>query len=92
LHTKSNGDVHIDSKDEGPAPEQFPLKLYKDEWCIICAEPFDAERRIIMTPCRHNYHYECLSPWLNLQRTCPLCRDDVDASVWRNVTDYDITV
>lgn len=28
-------------------------------------------------PCQHDFHKDCIGPWLAQQRTCPLCKRDV---------------
>lgn len=46
--------------------------------CCCCMEQFGAEKIIVVTPCRHYFHHECLKEWLRLSKTCPLCRADLD--------------
>lgn len=47
--------------------------------CSICLEAFVAgSKRIVRTKgCRHVFHRKCLQGWLNVNRTCPLCREDL---------------
>ncbi|CAA7402816.1 unnamed protein product [Spirodela intermedia] len=40
--------------------------------CAICMEGFEDGRE---TPCGHVFHDECISSWLGLQNSCPLCRN-----------------
>ncbi|ORZ26144.1 hypothetical protein BCR42DRAFT_401666 [Absidia repens] len=42
--------------------------------CTICQEPFGASVEIIQMPCQHEYHSTCLSQWLYVNATCPICR------------------
>lgn len=28
-------------------------------------------------PCKHEFHRDCVDPWLMLQQTCPLCKFNV---------------
>lgn len=30
---------------------------------------------VAKTPCKHRYHFECLSKWLNNKMECPVCRN-----------------
>lgn len=47
--------------------------------CCCCMEEFGVGREIVRTPCSHYYHRDCLKEWLRLAKTCPLCRNDIDA-------------
>ena len=31
----------------------------------------------VQTPCNHNFHEVCLKKWLEVQRKCPVCRDEL---------------
>jgi hypothetical protein len=36
------------------------------------------ERPVVQLPsCSHCFHEECISPWLKMDRTCPICRAEV---------------
>jgi len=46
--------------------------------CCICTEAFDASRAIRSTHCKHLFHEDCLTEWVESHRsTCPLCREDI---------------
>lgn len=45
--------------------------------CPICQEPLNARSYVHRLPCGHNVHGDCISTWLNKQRTCPVCRTEV---------------
>mmetsp|Transcript_22205 Transcript_22205/g.40009 ORF Transcript_22205/g.40009 Transcript_22205/m.40009 type:complete len:311 (-) Transcript_22205:366-1298(-) len=49
--------------------------------CCICCENFGPELTIKRTPCKHCFHEECLSNWLKVTTTCPLCRNDLEQAV-----------
>lgn len=42
--------------------------------CSICLNPVESEGTIYDIPCKHVFHENCLSKWLERQQTCPLCR------------------
>ncbi|KAI8647443.1 hypothetical protein BD408DRAFT_439272 [Parasitella parasitica] len=43
--------------------------------CIICLQPLLASGDHAATiPCGHVYHKNCLRPWVNENRNCPLCK------------------
>lgn len=45
--------------------------------CPVCLEAFEPGRSIKQTPCGHVFHTDCLGGWLQVARTCPLCRQDL---------------
>lgn len=49
----------------------YEKKILKQEMeCCICFEEFFDVR----TPCAHNFHWNCLKKWININQTCPICR------------------
>ncbi|KAG7389895.1 hypothetical protein PHYBOEH_007200 [Phytophthora boehmeriae] len=48
--------------------------------CTICSGDL-ADDQTLRLPCGHSYHSECVHVWLNLQRTCPVCRLQIDMTV-----------
>ncbi|XP_008792322.2 E3 ubiquitin-protein ligase RNF181-like [Phoenix dactylifera] len=50
-----------DRKDEG-------------ERCTICLDAFVPNEHVMMTPCNHMFHPECLVPWVKGHGNCPVCR------------------
>jgi hypothetical protein len=51
------------------------------ESCSICIEEFknDNDNKLILKlKCEHLFHKECLNPWLNTNKSCPLCRIKLD--------------
>lgn len=53
-----------------------------DDSCSICATPYleDKYPLIVQLRCRHQFDLECITPWLKLHTTCPMCRADVQAA------------
>merc|ERR1719494_283398 len=49
--------------------------------CCICMELYATEDEIRRTPCKHVFHGDCLRNWLKTQRTCPLCRIDLQEAL-----------
>jgi len=46
--------------------------------CSVCWEDFDDSVPIVRTRrCEHAYHKQCLKDWLQVNRNCPLCRQDL---------------
>ncbi|NXC31416.1 RNF43 ligase, partial [Campylorhamphus procurvoides] len=52
--------------------------------CAICLEEFSEGQELRIISCTHEFHRECVDPWLQQHHTCPLCmfnilaRDSVD--------------
>lgn len=57
--------------------------------CVVCLEDYvDGESRVMSLPCGHEFHADCITPWLvNRRRTCPICKGDVVRSLARNGAD-----
>jgi len=46
------------------------------EQCAICQEVMEGEEAIIME-CKHEFHAQCLIPWLRKVASCPVCRKSI---------------
>ncbi|KAJ1876089.1 hypothetical protein H4R99_007824 [Coemansia sp. RSA 1722] len=45
--------------------------------CIVCIDDFVVGSKMRILPCGHNYHIECIDPWLTSKSSlCPLCKYD----------------
>ncbi|KAF2104029.1 hypothetical protein NA57DRAFT_50879 [Rhizodiscina lignyota] len=54
--------------------------------CVVCLEEYvDGVSRVMSLPCGHEFHAECITPWLTTRRrTCPICKGDVVRSLARH--------
>lgn len=52
----------------------------ESESCAICLLEFEREDAIRTTPCRHQYHRECIDNWCEAKMSCPICRRQLDFS------------
>nr|XP_008009509.2 E3 ubiquitin-protein ligase RNF43 [Chlorocebus sabaeus] len=41
--------------------------------CAICLEEFSEGQELRVISCLHEFHRNCVDPWLHQHRTCPLC-------------------
>ncbi|XP_069470941.1 E3 ubiquitin-protein ligase RNF43 isoform X2 [Ambystoma mexicanum] len=41
--------------------------------CAVCLEEFADGQDLRIISCSHEFHRECVDPWLRQNRTCPLC-------------------
>lgn len=55
------------------------LVTVHDEKCPICLAPNENlnDEKFLTLPCDHDFHDECILPWLNRTNTCPLCRSEM---------------
>ncbi|KAH6630140.1 hypothetical protein B0J18DRAFT_90964 [Chaetomium sp. MPI-SDFR-AT-0129] len=56
--------------------------------CVVCLEEYiDGVSRVMSLPCGHEFHVECITPWLTTRRrTCPICKNDVVRSLARGTS------
>eukprot|EP01124_Arcella_intermedia_P001107 TRINITY_DN10599_c0_g1_i1.p1 TRINITY_DN10599_c0_g1~~TRINITY_DN10599_c0_g1_i1.p1 ORF type:complete len:456 (-),score=153.88 TRINITY_DN10599_c0_g1_i1:44-1294(-) len=53
-----------------PETEETPL-------CLICQCDFEEAEEIKTLPCTHEFHVQCVDPWLRDNGICPLCKNKV---------------
>ncbi|XP_028794337.1 uncharacterized protein LOC114749947 isoform X2 [Neltuma alba] len=49
-------------------------KNEKGKSCAVCLEDFVPKQEVMVTPCKHMFHEDCIMPWLRSQGQCPICR------------------
>ncbi|CAK9168337.1 unnamed protein product [Ilex paraguariensis] len=42
--------------------------------CAICLEDFVPKQLVMLTPCNHMFHEDCIVPWVKNHGQCPVCR------------------
>lgn len=67
----------IDSLPTTTVPQQF---IDDKTQCHVCMEDFVLHEEVKQLPCKHVYHQDCITPWLELHGTCPICRQVVEAA------------
>ncbi|KAI1629004.1 hypothetical protein EDD37DRAFT_615812 [Exophiala viscosa] len=78
-------------KPQSPAAAAKPTNAKRKRYtgrqveCVVCLEEYvDGESKVMSLPCGHEFHAECITPWLvNRRRTCPICKGDVVRSLAR---------
>ncbi|KAI9349260.1 hypothetical protein DFJ73DRAFT_833954 [Zopfochytrium polystomum] len=45
--------------------------------CAICVEPMTSGGVPKRLTCKHQFHKECIVPWLKVHNTCPFCRREM---------------
>lgn len=65
--TKANGDHKTVKKSEDD-------DIDDDKRCAICLENFIPKEVVMVTPCNHMFHEDCILPWVKCSGKCPVCR------------------
>lgn len=52
------------------------LYLFNKKFCSICLSKIKLNN-LIITPCLHYFHKNCLKEWFNNDYSCPNCRDHI---------------
>lgn len=57
--------------------------------CVVCLEEYvDGVSQVMSLPCGHEFHADCITPWLvTRRRTCPICKGDVVRSLSQSYHD-----
>uniref|UniRef100_A0A2P2JS87 RING-type E3 ubiquitin transferase n=1 Tax=Rhizophora mucronata TaxID=61149 RepID=A0A2P2JS87_RHIMU len=51
--------------------------LPEDSECCICLSRYVDGVELCTLPCNHHFHCRCISKWLRINATCPLCRSNI---------------
>ncbi|CAD6447713.1 f2554108-c02c-440f-a157-470c6a8b74b9 [Sclerotinia trifoliorum] len=67
------------------SPSQWKKYMGKQIECVVCLEEYvDGVSQVMSLPCGHEFHVDCITPWLTTRRrTCPICKGDVVRSLAR---------
>jgi hypothetical protein len=49
----------------------------KDLNCAICVSKCEIDEKIIETMCKHVFHNNCISEWVQYKSECPVCRQSI---------------
>ena len=52
----------------------------REKECAICQDDFECGHRVLRLPCRHTYHDECVTKWLEQHSSCPVCRREMPST------------
>ncbi|XP_031094929.1 E3 ubiquitin-protein ligase SDIR1-like [Ipomoea triloba] len=64
-----------EKKQEPPVNSAAVAKPTDDELtCSVCLEQVNEGELIRSLPCLHQFHANCIDPWLRQQGTCPVCK------------------
>ncbi|KAM3586349.1 hypothetical protein VKS41_002869 [Umbelopsis sp. WA50703] len=48
--------------------------------CSVCKEEFGIAEQVLILPCQHFFHQDCIKQWLQVNGTCPICRHSLASS------------
>jgi hypothetical protein len=49
---------------------------------VIKERMFHKQKYIMVTPCAHFFHCECLRSWVQVKMVCPICRKNIPKMVY----------
>lgn len=54
-------------------------KIHTEKECPICLEEFKQDESIVLLPCLHYFHEDCLNAWFKKSTNieCPLCKKKI---------------
>jgi len=61
--------------------EVFSTELIPDKdraLCPICLEDYEEGDKLRYLQCKHHFHLECVDKWLLSNKSCPVCKRNVD--------------
>ncbi|KAJ0979530.1 hypothetical protein J5N97_015004 [Dioscorea zingiberensis] len=80
----SSSGVLTEKRQDNAKPEGN-VKAPEDELtCSVCLEQVVLGELVRTLPCLHQFHSNCIDPWLRQQGTCPVCKYKV-SSGWREM-------
>ncbi len=73
----SSDSVYIPSDSTYGKQEPF-TDYFENENCVVCLFNFESEEKILVLPCGHGYHKECIEPWIITKSSrCPICKKSI---------------
>ncbi|OHT00753.1 hypothetical protein TRFO_32434 [Tritrichomonas foetus] len=55
-------------------PEKYESGVCVEDVCSVCLDQLEEGADVIVLPCKHGFHPDCISPWLKMHSECPSCR------------------
>ncbi|XP_057975218.1 E3 ubiquitin ligase BIG BROTHER-related-like [Malania oleifera] len=56
---------------------KFIVSKIEIDRCVICQVEYEEGEGLVALSCDHPYHLDCISGWLQIKKTCPICGNEV---------------
>ena len=56
------------------------INEFKEQTCNVCLENFNAGQITMKLDCGHYFHEKCITHWLKMRNTCPVCRHELESN------------
>lgn len=73
---KTGEDHSISQLDSSDSVPELALQP-DDSECCICLYKYVDGAELCVLPCNHHFHNGCISKWLRINATCPLCKFNI---------------
>ncbi|KAL3357348.1 hypothetical protein AABB24_017842 [Solanum stoloniferum] len=73
---KTGEDHSISQLDSSDSVPELALQP-DDSECCICLYKYMDGAELCVLPCNHHFHNGCISKWLRINATCPLCKFNI---------------
>uniref|UniRef100_A0A8C5WJ51 RING-type domain-containing protein n=1 Tax=Leptobrachium leishanense TaxID=445787 RepID=A0A8C5WJ51_9ANUR len=59
------------------------LRIEAEHLCAVCLEDFKVKEELGLCPCNHAFHSKCLTKWLEVRNSCPMCNKMISVTSLR---------
>ncbi|KAI3955383.1 hypothetical protein MKW98_018484 [Papaver atlanticum] len=70
----SSSAIPEQKKPNAAKPDEVLKSMEDGLTCSVCLEQVDVGEIVRSLPCLHQFHANCIDPWLRQQGTCPVCK------------------